>query len=127
MHRIKSRCFRAALWLGERPKLALIAFAVFASPAHAATCGSFLGFSGFTDLLGSIASFLTGDFARAALIIAICITGALMIFGELKGFFGTGIKILFGGSLILAAASWAGLFSGMSSSANACSYITNGV
>lgn len=107
--------------------LALVGLSLIVDIAHAQSCGSVVGFSGFTNLLGSVAGFLTGGFARAAVIIAIAILGALMAFGELKGIFGTGVKILFGASLLLGAAQWAALFSGFNSAASACSYITNGV
>ncbi|MDN5873126.1 MAG: TrbC/VirB2 family protein [Sinobacteraceae bacterium] len=120
---------RVALSFGRHPRLALcvlLAVAMSVQPAHAAVCGSVVGFSGFTALLGAVAHFLTGSFARAGIIIAIVIFGALLLFGELKGIFGTGIKILFGGSLILGAVQWAGLFNGFGGAAGACSYIQSG-
>lgn len=129
MHRIRSCVEDAYLRLAVHPRLTLfcLLFACgMSEPASAQSCGGVFSFSGFTNLLGSVAGFLTGNFGRAAVIIAICIFGALMLFGELKGVFGTGIKILFGGSLILAATQWAGLFTSFGGGTSACSYITNG-
>lgn len=126
---LRDKLFMAQIRLAAHPRVmaaVLVSFAMAADPVQAQTCGSALSFSGFTSILGSVAGFLTGSFGKAAIIIAIVIFGALMLFGELKGIFGTGIKILFGGSLILMAVQWAGLFSGFATGNDACSYIQSG-
>lgn len=78
--------------------------------------------------LGAIASSLDGPVARVGVLIAIAFFGLLMMFGELKGIFGTAARILFGASLALGAVQWAGVLNFGSSSANSTpSFIRNGV
>lgn len=126
MSRIKLWFFTCTLWLSARPwVIALLLGMTISEPSQAVGCGNMTAFNGFTNLLGSVATFLTGGFGKAAVIIAVAIFGALMLFGELKGIFGTGIKILFGGSLVLMAVQWAGVF-GSFGGTSACNYI-NGV
>ncbi|WP_161489974.1 TrbC/VirB2 family protein [Acidihalobacter prosperus] len=125
-------CQRGMWALASRPSVVwLTGFTLMSlsepSQAFSMGCGGFSGnFSSFTGLLGGIAGFLSGTFGRAAVIIAIAIFGALLMFGELKGVFGSVIKILFGGSLILMATQWAGLFNATGSGSAACNYIQSG-
>ena len=74
--------------------------------------------------LGAIASSLSGPVARVGVLIAIAFFGLLMMFGELKGIFGTAARILFGASLALGAVQWAGVLNFGSGSAS--SFINNG-
>lgn len=126
MKSVKDVYFSSSIWVASRPWLMGILLASFSGSASAASCSTFNtgAFSGFTDVLASVASFLSGGFGKAAVLIAICIFGALMMFGELKGVFSVGIKILFGGSLILMATQWAGLFTNFFGS-GVCSYISS--
>jgi type IV secretion system protein VirB2 len=75
--------------------------------------------------LGAIASSLSGPVARVGVLIAIAFFGLLMMFGELKGIFGTAARILFGASLALGAVQWAGVLN-FGSANSAASYISSG-
>lgn len=75
--------------------------------------------------LGAIASSLDGPVARVGVLIAIAFFGLLMMFGELKGIFGTAARILFGASLALGAVQWAGVLN-FGSANSAASYISSG-
>lgn len=128
MRSVKSVYQESVLWVATRPWVVGVAIAMMAPNADAYTCGSSsVGvFSSFTGMLGSVASFLNNGFGRAAVLIAIALMGLLMMFGELKGIFGTGMKILLGGSLVLMASQWAGVFSGFGGTSSACNFIQNG-
>ena len=122
--------YRIGAWLTTRPVITTLFTAVlFADPgaAHANTCGTADSmFSGITNTLGSMASFLTGPVARSAVIIAIAITGLILAFGELKGIFGTLVKIVMGASLALFAGQWLGIF-GVQNDTTVCSTISGGL
>lgn len=69
----------------------------------------------------AIAKSLSGPVARSATVIAVVGTGLMLAFGEVGGPFLTGLRILFGLSLALAASSWIPImFPGSASSLTGC-------
>ena len=105
-----------------------VAFALVVMP-EAASASSFFSSGGGTlpwmQPLGAIASSLDGPVARVGVLIAIAFFGLLMMFGELKGIFGTAARILFGASLALGAVQWAGVLN-FGSGRSTSSFINNG-